>query len=184
MHHSTFRSNGVRYRIEVGTGSEFETEITSIVDFLELRAHVKKRFLRSNLPRTRLLAVAYSGNQIVAVCALKGTNTTYSRAISSKSGFFLSDDAAELGYAATDEAHRRRGLGGHLNSEILTRAPKALYATCRVGNASEERILTASGFRPVGSPWQADHTMIGVWVRDTGLRATKNWGTVVRSRGA
>jgi len=50
MEHSTFESNSIKYRIDVGARSEFATDITLIVSSLQPREHVQRRFLECNFP--------------------------------------------------------------------------------------------------------------------------------------
>jgi len=159
------------YRIRVGTGTEFQSEMQRIIAFLIPRAHVEERYLRRNVPRARLLAIAESDGDIVAVCALKGENADHNGSVSIESGVDIPSDLLELGYAATHEKHVNRGLGKHLNEQIVGRVSGAMYATVHVDNVPEERNLRRCHFRPVGERWERrDHAgkpyQIRLWMRN------------------
>ena len=171
MDQNIFESDGFTYRVRVGAGKEFHDETESILTFLDGRAHVKRKYLDKNIPNATLLAVAYHGDDIVAVCALKGENGDYTFGIGSKADYPLSRDLPELGYAVTIEQHRGRDLGKQLNKEIITRVGGAMYATVRVGNVPEERNLRRCHFRSVGKHWQGNVDMLGLWIRDTDAAA-------------
>ena len=154
------------YQVEVGTPDEFRFDLPAIEALLERRGHVALRFLQRNLLKARVIAVARYGKEIVSVCMLKGPNPNHNASIRKQSGYPLPPDALELGYAATDEQHTRRGLGRRLNEEVLSRAGDMAFATVRMANEDEQRNLERSGFRPEGAPWKGDGPYeVGLWVR-------------------
>jgi RimJ/RimL family protein N-acetyltransferase len=155
------------YRTEIGTPDEFTADLPGIEALLERRGHVPLRFLRENLPRAIVIAAVRHGKDVVAVCVLKGLNIQHNKTVSDRSGYPLAPNDPELGYAATDERHTRRGLGSRLNQEVLSRAGDMVYATVRICNEDEQRNLERCGFRRERNSWKGDGDYeVGLWVRD------------------
>lgn len=172
MEEHAFESHDVKYRIRIGPGAEFANEIESILAFLVPRAHVKAKFLIRHIPGAQVLAIAETDGEIVSVCALKGVNREHTSSVVAESAYPLELDRLELGYAATHEEHAGRGLGSHLNAEILSRTETAVYATVRVGNSVEERNLRRCDFCQAGEPWKrtdesGGEYAIRLWIRGT-----------------
>jgi hypothetical protein len=76
-----------------------------------------------------------------------------------------------LGYAATDKSHAGRGLGRHLNEQIIPRINGEAFAAVRVGNVTEERNIRRCHFHRVDKPpWDrvdddGKPYQIALWVR-------------------
>lgn len=130
---------------------------------IEAGGAVDVETMKRDLPRSRVVATARKGDQIVGVGVIKPVRKRYAAKVARNSEVDFPPNTCELGYVAVDENHRRNGLSYRLVEALLSNYGKRLFATTDA--EWMKKALSKYGFSRKGKEWQGERAMLSYWER-------------------
>ena len=119
--------------------------------------------MKRDLPKSRVLAIAQIGDQIVGVGAIKPVRKPYAAKVAIGSGVEFPPDTLELGYVAVHSAHQNRGLSKRIVLVLVSSLSDRLFAT--TDQEWMRRTLPKVGFARKGKEWPEQRGMLSFWER-------------------
>jgi ribosomal protein S18 acetylase RimI-like enzyme len=123
--------------------------------------------LEGRVRACHLLAFGRIDDAVVGVAAVKNPLGSYVKGITKKSGYAIPPGARELGYVATAENFRGRGIARMVCEHLAGIYGQALFAT--TSQPAMQRILRGLGFAGIGLSWKSQRdrgARMELWVRD------------------
>jgi GNAT superfamily N-acetyltransferase len=144
------------------------------IDLVRLGDEIGELTLRTNVPRSRLLAFIRDGVTLLGVGALKIPQSSYRKKFFARTGVAISeaDYPYELGYVFVAEASRGNGHAGQIVGACIEAEKEAgIFATTRADNKAMHRLLHRFGFNKAGKSYNGGHSSaeIGLFLRPAGV---------------
>ena len=139
-------------------------ELERCVTIIEAGDAVDPGSARAELPRSKVVAIARKGDEIVGVGAIKRVRRDYVARIAQRSGVTLASETPELGYVARDRKHRGSRLSLRIVAALLSMHRGPLFAT--TDHDRMKQTLSESGFVEQGHEWQGKRGWLSLWTKD------------------
>lgn len=119
---------------------------------------------RRELPLAYALAIAWKGNEIVGVGAIKRQRRRYAAGVATKSGIEFPPETLELGYVAVSPEHREHHLSNCIVRALLKQHTGRLFATTY--NEYMKNVLIQAGFEKKGKDRKGRKYALSFWDRE------------------
>lgn len=129
-----------------------DTVQEDVIRIILSKNQVDPNGLRSRLNRATQLMLAWVGDTLVGVVALKRPYKSYTHKISMKTGIDIYD-FPEVGYLAVLPEYDPHTVGRVLLSKLLENIAGNVFFTSRVGDTVTSSILLQANFSPYGTTY-------------------------------
>lgn len=153
------------YVLKTPSAKDLSTaDLASCVAIIKTGGAVDWESAQDELPQASALAIAWKGEQIVGVGAIKRERRKYAVDIAVKSSFEFPPDTLELGYVAVSPDHRGHHLSHCIVKALVKQHCGRVFATTY--DARMKNTLTSAGFEKKGREWKGRKHMLSFWDKE------------------
>ena len=150
------------YKVKLASPKDLRpSDLAACIAILKTGDAVNWKSAKDELPQATALVLAWKGERIAGVGAIKRERREYAAEIAGKSGVDFPSETLELGYVAVSPEHRGHHLSHCIVRTLLKTHTGPLFATTYSPQMKET--LKRFGFVSKGKEWRGRKDMISLW---------------------